>query len=69
MINYLPNIKVISRLGIGLENIDIEEQSFWVPPIKNIAVALFLDPYETQVINQEITVSIFQNDVCKNHRS
>ena len=48
-----------------LKNTDIRinEQSFYVPPIDNISVSIFLDPYETQVVNQEVSVSLFKNGI------
>ena len=49
-----------------LKNADIRinEQSFYVPPIDNISVSIFIDPYETQVVNQELSVSLFKNGIC-----
>jgi len=49
-----------------LKNADIRinEQSFYVPPIDNISVSIFIDPYETQVVNQEVSVSLFKNGIC-----
>ena len=49
-----------------LKNTDIRinEQSFYVPPIDNISVSIFIDPYETQVVNQEVSVSLFKNGIC-----
>jgi hypothetical protein len=49
-----------------LKNADIRinEQSFYVPPIDNISVSIFIDPYETQIVNQEVSVSLFKNGIC-----
>jgi hypothetical protein len=46
------------------DDIRINEQSFYVPPIDNISVSIFIDPYETQVVNQEVSVSLFKNGIC-----
>ena len=49
-----------------LKNTDIRinEQSFFVPPIDNISVSIFIDPYETHVVNQEVSVSLFKDGIC-----
>ena len=49
-----------------LKNTDIRtnELSFYVPPIDNISVYIFIDPYETQIVKQEVSVSLFKNGIC-----
>jgi len=41
--------------------VKLTEQAFWIPPIKNILIIIFIDPYETQILHQEIQIDFFRN--------
>ncbi len=38
----------------------VVENSFWIPPIKDIVTTIFIDPYETQIPTQEIQVDFYE---------